>query len=97
MKDFKIKFSNYDKYELNFEKLRQIYDVVHVAGEVVWGDLRYYCPGHDDYSDFYLYDVESYMIFNTDAIDKKSIRIYHNPHWLDIKKEIEKYKEEEIC
>ena len=76
-----------DKVYIDFEELSEDYDAFHLTEDAFW-ELRmpYDISFHElNYSDFYSYDAESWIIFNPDCINEGSI-FYHN----NIYKEMER-------
>ena len=77
----------YVRYCLDFVKIAEDFDAFHLTEDAFW-ELRmpYDISFHElNYSDFYSYDAESWIIFNSDCINEGSI-FYHN----NIYKEIER-------
>lgn len=71
----------YDKFLINFEKLSEDYDAIHVTEKAVT-EMRMFLFNEITtvLTDFYHYDVDSYILFNLDCIDKKSIKSYTLPY-----------------
>lgn len=75
-----IPFPKYSgKMQLNFEAMSKDYDVFHLTENAV-NDLRFlFGEAYHLAEDFYYYDVESYILFNLDCIDKDSIEVITLP------------------
>ena len=80
----------YNKYQIDFEKLSKDYDAIHVTEKAVT-EMRMFLLNEiaTTLSDFYHYDVDSYILFNLDCIDRKSVKSYTLPS--DFDKNIEVY------
>lgn len=63
------------KLQLNFESISKDYDAFHITSNAIC-QLRFLFDGElaNIAIDFYHYDVESYILFNLDCIDKNSIK-----------------------
>lgn len=75
----KIVTRGYVRYCLDFVKIAEEFDAFHLTEDAFW-QLRMPMDSsfHElNYSDFYTYDAESWIIFNPDCINEASI-VYHN-------------------